>query len=55
LPSRFWQLWSDIGDHRRHVASDVQAINIEGSGHWAAEEKPADVADALLKFLPAAC
>jgi hypothetical protein len=35
LPSRFWQLWSDIGDHRRHVASDVQAINIEGSGHWA--------------------
>jgi len=43
-----------IGDHLRHVASDVQAVNVEGSGHWVAEEKPAAVTDALLKFLPPA-
>jgi len=36
-----------IGDHLRHVASDVQAVNVEGAGHWVAEEKPAAVTDAL--------
>ena len=43
-----------IGDHLRHVANNVQAINVEGSGHWVAEEQPAAVTDALIKFLPPA-
>jgi pimeloyl-ACP methyl ester carboxylesterase len=43
-----------IGDHLRHVANNVQAINVEGAGHWVAEEQPAAVTDALLKFLPPA-
>jgi pimeloyl-ACP methyl ester carboxylesterase len=43
-----------IGDHLRHVADNVQAINVEGAGHWVAEEQPAAVANALLKFLPPA-
>ncbi|MFJ3486870.1 alpha/beta fold hydrolase [Pseudomonas sp. NPDC090202] len=43
-----------IGEHLRHVADNVQAVNIEGSGHWVAEEQPAQVTEALLKFLPAA-
>ncbi|WP_109479837.1 alpha/beta hydrolase [Paraburkholderia sp. C35] len=42
-----------IGDQLRHVATNVQAVNVQGSGHWVAEEQPAIVTDALLKFLPA--
>lgn len=41
-----------IGDHLRHVATNVEALNVSGSGHWVAEEQPAVVTDALLKFLP---
>ena len=43
-----------IGDHLRHVAGNVRAVNIQGAGHWVAEEQPAAVTDALLAFLPAA-
>jgi pimeloyl-ACP methyl ester carboxylesterase len=43
-----------IGDHLRHVADNVQAINVAGAGHWVAEEQPVAVTDALLKFLPPA-
>jgi pimeloyl-ACP methyl ester carboxylesterase len=43
-----------IGDHLRHVADNVQAINAAGAGHWVAEEQPVAVTDALLKFLPPA-
>jgi len=43
-----------IGNHLRHVANNVEAINVEGSGHWVAEEQPAAVTDALIKFLPPA-
>ncbi|AUT65914.1 alpha/beta fold hydrolase [Paraburkholderia terrae] len=41
-----------IGDHLRHVATNVEAINVQGSGHWVAEEQPAVVTGALLRFLP---
>ncbi|MEM5369132.1 alpha/beta hydrolase [Paraburkholderia azotifigens] len=41
-----------IGDHLRHVAARVEALNVQGSGHWVAEEQPAVVTNALLKFLP---
>ncbi len=41
-----------IGDHLRHVATDVRSVNIENSGHWVAEEQPEAVVDALLVFLP---
>ncbi|MRW85443.1 alpha/beta fold hydrolase [Pseudoduganella sp. FT26W] len=43
-----------IGDHLKHVADRVRAVQIEGAGHWVAEEQPDATADALLKFLPAA-
>jgi pimeloyl-ACP methyl ester carboxylesterase len=43
-----------IGDHLRHVATNVEALNVQGSGHWVAEEQPAAVTGALLKFLPPA-
>ena len=43
-----------IGDHLRQVATDVQVVNIENSGHWVAEEQPDTVADTLLDFLPPA-
>ena len=42
-----------IGEHLRHVATDVRAIEIKDSGHWVAEEQPDAVASALLEFLPA--
>ncbi|MFY0731660.1 alpha/beta fold hydrolase [Pseudomonas sp. NFX15] len=45
---------SIIGEHLRHVADNVEVVNIEGSGHWVAEEQPGAVTDALLKFLPPA-
>ncbi|TCG08227.1 alpha/beta hydrolase [Paraburkholderia steynii] len=43
-----------IGDHLRHVATNVEAVNVQGSGHWVAEEQPAVVTGALLRFLPPA-
>ncbi|MEI5995902.1 alpha/beta hydrolase [Paraburkholderia bengalensis] len=43
-----------IGDHLRHVATNVEAVNVQGSGHWVAEEQPAAVTDALVRFLPPA-
>ncbi|SDC76236.1 Pimeloyl-ACP methyl ester carboxylesterase [Cupriavidus sp. YR651] len=43
-----------IGDHLRNVATNVQAVSIDGAGHWVAEEQPAAVTDALVRFLPAA-
>jgi pimeloyl-ACP methyl ester carboxylesterase len=41
-----------IGEHLRHVATDVRAVEIRDSGHWVAEEQPDAVASALLEFLP---
>ena len=38
--------------HIRNVAEDVRSAVIKGSGHWIPEEKPQDVVEALLKFLP---
>jgi pimeloyl-ACP methyl ester carboxylesterase len=43
-----------IGEHLSHVATNVQAVVIQNSGHWVAEEQPEAVTDALLKFLPPA-
>lgn len=43
-----------IGDHLKQVADNVRAVQIEGAGHWVAEEQPDATAEALLKFLPAA-
>lgn len=43
-----------VGEELRHVALDVQSVQIEGAGHWVAEEQPQAVTDALLKFLPPA-
>jgi pimeloyl-ACP methyl ester carboxylesterase len=43
-----------VGEELRHVALDVQAVQIDGAGHWVAEEQPEAVTDALLKFLPPA-
>jgi pimeloyl-ACP methyl ester carboxylesterase len=43
-----------IGEHLSHVATNVQAVVIQNSGHWVAEEQPAAVTDALLRFLPPA-
>ncbi|HEX7913760.1 MAG TPA: alpha/beta hydrolase [Paraburkholderia sp.] len=41
-----------VGEELRHVATNVQPVQIEGAGHWVAEEQPQAVTDALLKFLP---
>lgn len=41
-----------IGDHLRHVATDVRAVQIDGAGHWVAEEQPEATTRALLGFLP---
>ncbi|CAB3784437.1 Soluble epoxide hydrolase [Paraburkholderia ultramafica] len=41
-----------VGEELRHVALDVQSVQIDGAGHWVAEEQPETVTDALLKFLP---
>ncbi|WP_082902792.1 alpha/beta fold hydrolase [Paraburkholderia ginsengiterrae] len=41
-----------VGEELRHVATNVQSVQIEGAGHWVAEEQPLAVTDALLKFLP---
>ena len=41
-----------IGEHLRHVATNVRAVEITDSGHWVAEEQPDAVASALLEFLP---
>lgn len=43
-----------VGEELSHVALDVQSVQIEGAGHWVAEEQPQTVTDALLKFLPPA-
>lgn len=43
-----------IGEHLRHVANNVEAVNVEGSGHWVAEEQPGVVTEALLRFFSAA-
>ncbi|CAN7550458.1 alpha/beta fold hydrolase [Duganella sp. LjRoot269] len=40
-----------IGEHLKRVANDVRAGQIEGAGHWVAEEQPDATADALLQFL----
>jgi pimeloyl-ACP methyl ester carboxylesterase len=40
-----------IGDHLRHVATNVQAVVIPNCGHWVAEEQPDAVFDALSTFL----
>ena len=43
-----------VGEELRHVALDVQSVQIDSAGHWVAEEQPEAVSEALLKFLPAA-
>lgn len=43
-----------VGEELRNVATNVQAVQIQGAGHWVAEEQPDAVTDALLKFLPPA-
>jgi pimeloyl-ACP methyl ester carboxylesterase len=43
-----------VGEELRHVALDVRAVQIDGAGHWVAEEQPDAVTDALLRFLPPA-
>jgi pimeloyl-ACP methyl ester carboxylesterase len=43
-----------IGEHLRHVANNVEAVNVEGSGHWVAEEQPGVVTEALLRCFSAA-
>ena len=35
----------------RLVASDVTAVVLKDTGHWVMEERPAETADALMKFL----
>ncbi|WP_341312584.1 hypothetical protein WN982_14030 [Paraburkholderia sp. IMGN_8] len=40
-----------VGEALRHVATNVQAVEIQGAGHWVAQEQPDAVTDALLKFL----
>jgi hypothetical protein len=36
------------------VVDNLQALNVEGTGHWVAEERPVAVTEALLKVLPTA-
>ncbi|MGF6772781.1 pimeloyl-ACP methyl ester carboxylesterase [Paraburkholderia sp. GAS199] len=43
-----------VGEELRHVADHVQSVEIEGAGHWVAEEQPQAVTDTLLEFLPPA-
>lgn len=43
-----------IGEHLRNLANNVEAVNVEGSGHWVAEEQPGVVTEALLRFVSAA-
>jgi pimeloyl-ACP methyl ester carboxylesterase len=43
-----------VGEELRHVALDVRSVQIDGAGHWVAEEQPDAVTDALLGFLPPA-
>lgn len=40
-----------VAEHARAVASDVTAGVIMDSGHWIAEEQPADLLDRLRRFL----
>ncbi|MEI9412426.1 alpha/beta hydrolase [Mesorhizobium salmacidum] len=47
-------LGSMYEDHLRHVAENVRAVVVEGSGHWVPEEQPAAVTKALIEFLPPA-
>jgi pimeloyl-ACP methyl ester carboxylesterase len=41
-----------VADLARKVATDVTGGVVEGSGHWIAEERPADLIDRLVNFLP---
>jgi pimeloyl-ACP methyl ester carboxylesterase len=40
-----------LGEHLSHVANDVRAVSIPGSGHWVANEQPQLLSKALLDFL----
>ena len=42
-----------IGDHLRHAANNVHAVNMKGGGHWGSRNNRPAVTDALLK-VPAA-
>ncbi|WP_245446879.1 alpha/beta fold hydrolase [Neorhizobium sp. T25_27] len=44
---------AEYGNHIRHVAQNVRAVVLEGSGHWIPKEQPAAVTKALIEFLPA--
>jgi pimeloyl-ACP methyl ester carboxylesterase len=39
-----------IEQHLKHVAENVRSVSIEGSGHWVADERPAELIEALSKF-----
>lgn len=46
--------WGDrIGGVLRQFATDVTAHSLQDCGHWVAEERPAELLDALLPFLEA--
>ena len=42
-----------LGDHLRHAANNVHAVNMKGGGHWGSRNNRPAVTDALLK-VPAA-
>jgi pimeloyl-ACP methyl ester carboxylesterase len=43
-----------IEQHLKHVAENVRAVSIDGSGHWVADERPAELVSALTGFLAGA-
>jgi hypothetical protein len=43
-----------IGEHLCYVTDNVEAVNVEDSGPWAAEEHPGVVTEELLRFASAA-
>jgi pimeloyl-ACP methyl ester carboxylesterase len=40
-----------LGDQMKRVASDVQVIVLDNTGHWILEESPKETTDALVHFL----
>lgn len=40
-----------LGPQMKRVATDVKAINLDGTGHWLMEERPKETMDALVAFL----
>lgn len=40
-----------LGPQMKRVATDVKAIDLDGTGHWLMEERPKETMDALVAFL----